>query len=120
MKILESHQKKSLNRGKAADNNGVTAEHITFVSDALANPLKKLYDSMHMDKQSPVFKCRRKIPTPKKEKNSTDPNNNRVITITNILRKLQKVIIKQSTCISPKQHSLQYGFTKGLSPQHAA
>ncbi len=111
----------SLNKGKAPDNNGVTAEHFQHAKHQLVIPLKTLFNKINSEKAVPsCMKEGRKLPIPKKGKDPTDCNNSRGITITSQLGKLQESHIRASNNIPTSQHALQFGFTKDCTPQLAA
>lgn len=109
---------RSLNRGKATDNQGVTAEHLQFAEEVLKGPLCQLLKHIREEKKIPdSMKEGRKIPIPKKGKDPSDPNNARGITITSQLGKLVEAHIKEVQPLPKSQNKLQFGFTKECSPE---
>jgi hypothetical protein len=113
-----------LNNGKAADENGLTAEHLKFagptVLEALAHiitasaNLRYIPSSMKSGVLTPVYK--------KGGKPLDNPSSYRGITVCSLLSKVLEQFIATHTeaLLRPHQSGLQYGFTKGLSPAHAA
>ena len=114
---------KELNKGKAADAMGITAEHFVYaedsVIDCLCLILNKLFesgqviDSMRIGLITPVFK---------KKGSNIDSKNYRGITvfpiITKVLELVKRARLKQ--LILEKQNKLQRGFTEKSSPMNTA
>ena len=113
---------KHLNRGKAADAMGITAEHFLHadetVQDALCLLLNSLFqagqvtDSMKTGLVTHVFK---------KKGSNTDSKIYRGITVIPILTKILELVIRDriKPLILEKQNSLQRGFTENSSPNTA-
>ena len=114
---------KYLNRGKAADDMGITAEHFIHadetVLDALCLLLNSLFqagqvtDSMKTGLVTPVFK---------KKGSNTDSENYRGITVIPILTKILELVIRDriKPLILEKQNNLQRGFTENSSPMNTS
>ena len=111
---------RSLNNGKAADIHGLKAEHIKTAEQILIPSLTELFNIL--------LKCNRTIeplnsafilPVHKKGKDRLCTDNYRGITITPILAKLMEHILLARIESSLQQSSLQFGFTKKLSPTMA-
>ena len=114
---------KELNRGKAADALGITAEHFVYAEDSIIDSLclflNKLFetgevtDIMNICLVTPVFK---------KKGSNTDSKNYRGITVIPILTKVLELIIRARLkhLIMEKQNKLQRGFTEKSSPMNTA
>ena len=112
-----------LNRGKAADALGITAEHFVYAEDSIIDSLclllNKLFetgevtDTMKIGLVTPVFK---------KKGSNTDSKNYRGITVIPILTKVLELIIRARLkhLILEKQNKLQRGFTEKSSPMNTA
>ncbi len=112
---------KSLNKKKAADTQGITAEHLQFAEKAIAEPIANILSDSQQNNHFPDYlKIGRKISIPKKGKDASDPNNNRGISITSQICKTYETVIKQGNTIPKKPHPLQYGFTRGTAPELSA
>ena len=114
---------KNLNRGKAADVMGITAEHLLFAEDYILDDLcllvNKIFESgqvtesMKLGLITPVFK---------KKGSNTDSKNYRGITVIPILTKLIETVIRSriKPLILESQNGLQRGFTENSSPMNTA
>ena len=110
---------KSLNKGKAPDTDGISAEHLQFAPMECISALTDIINKIFMLGAVPsACKSGFKIPIPKKGKDCKLPSNHRGITITAIMGKVVEKITQYYTdeTLLPKQNELQFGFTKGLSP----
>ncbi|MCG8047714.1 MAG: reverse transcriptase domain-containing protein, partial [Candidatus Thiodiazotropha endolucinida] len=113
----------SLNKGKAADFYGVTAEHFIYggeellrtTTDILNNLYKfgQLTDSMKTGVLTPVFK---------KKGSSNDVKNYRGITILPTLTKILETVLKETVrpAVERCQNKLQRGFTQNSSPMNCS
>ena len=113
----------SLNRGKAADFYGVTAEHFIYGGEELLRAttdilnslfrLGKLTDSMKTGVLNPVFK---------KKGSANDAKNYRGITILPTLTKIQETFLKERVrpAVVNHQNNLQRGFTQNSSPMNCS
>jgi hypothetical protein len=117
-------QIKSLKAGKAADSDGISAEHIKYGGIELAKILQQLYNKILQVATYPtLFKLGLITPIHKKAgKPQDDPDMYRKITVNSILGKVfEKLYL---TRVKPKirkeQSPLQFGFTEELSPTIAA
>ena len=113
----------SLNLGKAADVEGLTAEHVRYAGSHLAEALAAVINNLQMNRQIPqLLKRGLLFSVYKKKPPITKPQNHRGITVTLVLCKVVEVILRN--LISPglqlSQHHLQRGFTRGVSPLYAA
>ncbi len=112
---------KSLNKKKAADTQGITAEHLLYAEKIVSEPIANILSDSKQDNKFPDYlKIGRKIAIPKKGKDSSDPNNNRGISIISQICKTYETVIKQNNDIPKAPHPLQYGFTKGTAPELSA
>ena len=114
---------KELNKGKAADAMGITAEHFVYAEDSVINSLclilNKLFesgqvtDSMKIGLITPVFK---------KKGSNIDSKNYRGITVIPIITKVLELVIraKLKQLILEKQNKLHRGFTEKSSPMNTA
>ena len=113
---------KTLNKGKAADLQGITAEHLQQAPVECHTALTHIINQIFTEGKFPdVCKTGFKIPIPKKGKDSKILANHRGITITSLLGKIIEKLIQEATdeAFLPIQSKLQFGFTKGLSPSMA-
>ncbi len=105
---------------KSADMQGISAEHMQHASSIVSKPIANLFNKCKTENHIPEhLKLGKKIAIPKKGKDASDPNNSRGIVITSQLSKAYEGTIKQKENIPRKQHPLQFGFTRDLSPQMA-
>ena len=106
-----------LNAKKSPDETGLTAEHLKYAGKAAANFISILFNQIMTEKKVPdMFKTGILTPVLKKAKDATCIDNYRGITVTPILGKLFEMILLPRLSKDFKQSSLQFGFTKGLSP----
>ena len=114
---------KSLNRGKAPDAFGVTAEHIYYGGRDVINSVKFLINSVLFNKEVPSdMKLGVLNPIFKNKGSSKDSQNYRGITITPVLTKILETILKAriQPILMERQNPLQRGFTEKSSPMHCA
>lgn len=114
---------KSLKGKKAADIEGLQAEHIKLASSQVAEFLTPAINNMFTTGSYPkTLKEGIKHPIPKKDKDTTDPGNHRGISICPIIGKILDRLHLQHQRIATdaKFHPLQFGFTEGRSCAHAA
>ncbi len=110
----------NLNTGKAADNSGLTAEHLKNAGDTILVPLKGIFGNLISSGEIPgTIKEGRKLPIPKKGKDTSERNNYRGITITSTIGKAFESTIQQVEDIPKKQNPFQFGFSKGRAPSMA-
>ena len=76
-----------LNKGKAADMEGIRAEHIIFTNDRFKASLAFILNGMLHSGACPEMKTGRKVPIPKKNKDVSSMQNFRGITISSTLGK---------------------------------
>ncbi|MEW8547615.1 MAG: reverse transcriptase family protein, partial [Candidatus Thiodiazotropha sp.] len=112
-----------LNRGKAADIMGLTAEHLLFSEDSALDTLLvilneilqkgSITDSMKIGLLTPVYK---------KKGSKMDSKNYRGITVIPIITKILELILREriTPTILAHQNGLQRGFTEHSSPLNAA
>jgi exonuclease III len=111
-----------LNANKAADQEGLTAEHLKLLlhSESGTQLLTELMQEIFTTGNIPdsANSNTYKLPIPKKSLDTTHMGNHRGITIPPILVKLIEAVIKivEADTLNEDQHGLQFGFTKGLSP----
>ena len=112
---------KALNTSKAADEEGLVAEHCIRAGPAIIAPLQCLISQLLSTGTIPeVLKTGRKIPFPKKNKDPLLMGNHRGISITPVLGKiLEHVIQAKMERFLPKS-DLQFGFTAGCTPTMVA
>ena len=72
------------------------------------------------EKVMPQFKIGALTPVPKAGKKTTNPDNNRRITVCSIVGKVpdREVVIRSNKVLNPAQSDQQFGFTKGCSPSN--
>ena len=113
----------SLNRKKASDEYGLSAEHLQMHPHAIAEFLTPIINMIIKTSSIPnTLKTGTITPVHKKSKDKEKPGNYRGITITPILSKVLEKIIKvhQKESTKDTDHPLQFGFTEGKSMSHAA
>jgi hypothetical protein len=109
----------ALNTGKAADEWHIVAEHLKTAKAGVARPLLELFNCIRQRLSVPeCLKSGVITPIAKKDKSKLEMGNYRGITITAVLGKVLELILLGRK--KKHQASLQYGFTKGLSPSMAA
>lgn len=107
----------SLNTGKALDNSHISAEHLKYAGDAVIPHVTDMVRKICENKEVPQhMKEGRKLPIPKKGKDTSERKNARGITITSVLGKVLETTILMTTPIPTKQHPLQVGFTTDRCP----
>ncbi|KAK3101100.1 hypothetical protein FSP39_000927 [Pinctada imbricata] len=114
---------KMLHNKKAKDEFGIVSEHIKTAGEAILQPIASIFTSiMHLKHVPSDFKSGILHPIHKKGKDPANVTNYRGITVTSILGKIfEHVILKQIEESLPlNQSTLQFGFTKGISPLMAA
>ena len=111
---------KSLKNNKAADLQGLKAEHLKYASDNVKTALTVALNHAMMSKLPPILQQAYVLPVHKKGKDPLDTDCFRGITITPMYAKtLEHVNLNRQSDNLP-QHELQFGFTKGSSPALAA
>ena len=111
-----------LKRNKAADIEGLCAEHILYGEAILIPHLTALFNSILLHAHiPPAMKKGYVVPIPKKGKDSRLTNNYRGISITPIIGKVLEHVIQQRLRLQTQhqQNELQKGFTKGSSSNNA-
>ena len=114
---------KSLNRGKAADFFGVTAEHFVHGGKALIDATTETVNSLfRFGKVTEALKIGALTPVFKKKGSSTEASNYRGITFLPVITKIMESVLKNliHTQIKERQNSLQRGFTKHSSPMNCS
>jgi hypothetical protein len=113
-----------LNTGKAQDEYGLSAEHLKTAGDTLYQPLAHIITAMSDLRHVPeTLKCGIITPVYKRGgKPLEDPGSYRGITVCSTMSKVleQFIALHTEQLVRPLQHTLQYGFTAGLSPSYAA
>ena len=112
-----------LNTGKAADSIGMVAEHLKEADDTIIYLLARLCTAIVNFAYIPeCMKDGILSPIYKKGKPNHDRNSYRGITISAILSKLLERLILQHSedKVNKKQNDMQFGFTKGCSPNLAS
>ena len=110
-----------LNNKKAPDEFGLAAEHLKYSSVTFVEEITDIFNQILNTRTVPQsFKTGILTPVLKKSKDSTNLDNYRGITVTPILGKLFESVLLPRLAASFDQSSLQFGFTKGLSPVMAA
>ena len=110
---------RKLNCGKAADQDGVTTEHLKFATAETFEMLSAIINRILEEARIPgVCKSGFKIPLPKKGKDSQLQTNYRGITITAVIGKIIEHLVQSEVepVFKSNTSQLQFGFTAGLSP----
>ena len=110
----------NLNRGKAADAMGITAEHFVYAQDTTLDILCLLINKLfHIGQVTDSMKG---TPVFKKKGSNTDSKNYRGITVISILTNILDLVIRKriKPLILEKQNNLQRGFTENASPMNTA
>jgi hypothetical protein len=113
----------SLSSGKAADLHELTAEHLKFGSNRVAEWLVSITNYILQTGCIPaMLKSGTLTPVLKKGKDQTDPSNYRGITVTSIIMKVVEKawLLRAAPIINEKQNPMQRGFTKASSSMNAA
>ena len=114
---------KHLNTNRAADAQGLMAEHLRNAPPTVVSYLRRLMNAMSVANYIPPSLCCGDLITiPKKGKDPLAMNNHCGITITSVLGKLLEHLLmsRVRALLRESQHDLQLGFTPGLSPGVAA
>ena len=114
---------KQLKNKKAADRDGITAEHLKLVADHITGPLAKITQKIQDSCLVPnSFKAGLITPILKKGKIHWNPDHYRRITVTPIPSKLFEKITLPSIedPLGPLKSKMQRGFSKGSSSANAA
>ena len=114
---------RELKNRKAPDIHGIQAEHIKYAPESLIPIICRLTSSILQSGKLPnSFKTGCVTPVLKKGKPPKITGNYRRITITSIVGKVVEkyVLTKVRANLDKQQSRLQFGFTKGTSPIHAA
>ncbi len=112
-----------LNTGKSPDSSGIKAEYLKAAASELNPVMSTIFARIYKERAIPNnMKSGFKVSIPKKNKDALIPTNHRGIAITSTIGKVFEhslsLDIKEAKLLP--QHSLQYGFTKGRSPNMAA
>ena len=113
---------KSLNSNKAADEYGITAEHVKFAGEPLWTLLTNIFNAiLETGKIPETFKTGYITPVHKKGKDPQQVNNYRGITVASLLGKIfEYMLLQRLPDLNKDQSELQFGFTKNTSPNIAA
>jgi hypothetical protein len=112
-----------LNSGKAADQDGISAEHLKFAGSTIIPTLTNLFNTILIHGYIPQsFKEGTITPILKKGRPKNNPSNYRGITINSIIGKVLEIVCLNRILpiLSSQQSSLQRGFTRGVSAMNAA
>ncbi|MCG7875776.1 MAG: reverse transcriptase domain-containing protein [Candidatus Thiodiazotropha endolucinida] len=113
----------SLNRGKAPDTYGVTAEHVYYGGQPIYDVIKALVNNVLLYSEVPdSLKLGILNPIYKNKGNCKESQNYRGITITPVLTRILEAIIKAriKPVLLDNQHPYQRGFTENSSPMNCA
>ena len=111
-----------LNSGKAADTEGLQAEHLKFASDKAMQVLANIINRIFREKKIPIeTKAGYKMLIPKKGKDLLEQSSHRGITVTALLGKLIEHVLLDIGGSRLRNHisQLQFGFEQGKSPAMA-
>ena len=112
-----------MKNNKAADNQGITAEHLKHAKAHIATPLTSIINKIQKEAQIPdLFKTGVVTPILKKGKTMHSPDSYRRITVTSITNKvLEKIVLPSiDDPMLTLQSRMQRGFTGGSSSGNAA
>ncbi|KAK3108995.1 hypothetical protein FSP39_020463 [Pinctada imbricata] len=112
-----------LHTKKAADEFGLVSEHLKVAGTIILEPLALIFNAIIQLRYIPDhFKSGVLHPIHKKGKDPSLFTNYRGITITPLFAKVFEHVIleKVESCLPASQSSLQFGFSKGLSPLMAS
>ena len=111
-----------LNCGKAADEYGITAEHVKFAGSENYTIYQDVFNQIFQEgKEAQSFKTGVITPILKKSKDQMLMENYRGISITSVHGKaFEYVLLGKTTIAKDGQSNMQFGFTEGLSPGMAA
>lgn len=122
--IVESEVKSAidqLNTGKAPDEFGLVSEQLKASKNILLPYITTIFNQIIESKHVPEdFKVGIVTPVLKKGKEASNLDNYRGITVTPILSKLFEYTLLPRLSANVSHSTLQFGFTKGLSPLMAA
>ena len=110
---------KKMKKNKSADSLGYQAEHFLNLSDYAYNILGRIFSK---DVKTPLFMHTGfKTPVPKKNRDVMEKKNHRGIIIVMIIGKIWEhiIITNAESLIDEKTNGMQFGFTKGSSPDMA-
>ena len=113
---------KQLNRNKALDKDGISAEHLLYAPIEALQELTVIINKIFKETEAPTeCKSGYKIPVPKKGKDTQLQANYRGITVTALVGKVIETLLQTEAeaKLLPKSSKLQFGFTRGLSPSMA-
>lgn len=114
---------KSLNRGKACDVMGLTAEHILYGGYQILNIIHLIVTQLYEEGRVPeIMKLGLLTPVYKKGRPAREVTSYRGITVMPVLSKILEAIIKNriERILDETQSPFQRGFTKGTSPINTA
>ncbi|MEW8547992.1 MAG: reverse transcriptase family protein, partial [Candidatus Thiodiazotropha sp.] len=113
----------ALNRGKAADVYGLTAEHFLYGGDDLLMATTDIINALfRFGKLTEALKVGVLTPVFKKKGSSIEAKNYRGITILPTITKILETVLRQKIrpSIENNQNSLQRGFTQNSSPMNCS
>ena len=114
---------RNINRGKSADINGLTIEHVLHAGPRYRNSLLAVINSIfHSGVIPEVLKVGLLSPIFKNKGSANDAANYRGITVLPVFEKIIEYILKERTykLLERSQSTFQRGFTKHTSPLHAS
>jgi hypothetical protein len=112
---------KSLNNNKAADEQGLTAEHLKLATPHILPPLSSLFTVILQSTILPTtFSTGILTPVLKKGKNPHHTDNYRGIVVSPIIAKTFEHILLKREQPTSVESDLQFGFTAGRSPTMAS
>ena len=112
----------NLNNNKAADEYGITAEHVKYAGEPLLNMLTDIFNTILTSCKIPdTFRTGYITPVHKKGKDSQNVGNYRGITVASLFGKIfEYVLLQRLPNMNSNQSDLQFGFTKNTSPTIAS
>ena len=114
---------RSMNSGKAADLEGISAEHLKYAQNEVSPILVEIINCIFKEADLPD-ELKKGVLTPvlKKSKDKRIPSNYRGIVVTNCIAKVLESILKNriDSIFDPQQNCLQRGFTSKSSSLNAA
>ena len=114
---------KNMKNNKAADAFGITAEHLKYAGDPVIKILsiiaQTVVDTGHIPNS---FKVGLSTPIPKKDKQETNPDKFRRITVSSLIGKIVESCLEDNSkaALEQSQNPRQYGFTREVSCYTAA
>ena len=113
---------KNLNNNKAADEYGITAEHVKYAGEPLLNMLTHIFNTILTSRKIPdTFRTGYITPVHKKGKDPQNVGNYRGITVASLFGKIfEYVLLQRLPSMNSEQSNLQFGFTKNTSPTIAS